>query len=889
MQQLRSSEPSMATRQGGLRASLVSSLKSSLSWIRVHPWFGVAILANALFVFLPFYDSNNMALLIATASHFTNNSPPSVLGLWVAGPFVDMAYVPGYLSYVYSGYDLYWTYTTLKLIFFSLTLATAYSVRQAFLSRGEDLADLGALLVIANPAVFFVNYVWVNYDIVPIAFLVIGYVILRYHRVEDGTSLRAAFSTLLISISVFFYWFALALIPTLILYEKSGRERTRTTLLFVVWIAVFFTFDVFLLSGGLGTYVNALIGTKQALNRTQTIGLQYFVKLTTPVYLVYLLVLTIVVPFFLKYWRFSEAEVGFIVVILLVFSATFPLPDNYTFVFGFAIIVALETGRRSRAALYSLGLMAYPIVGIALFNLYIGNAEPDGVGVFYWGYDLFHLNIRIIDSYAEQAQFIRIFNIIVVIVVLLSIALILRLRSLRRGNPDLGTSSKEVLLSPRSAETISARGHPRREIGGVSAAIALLVVAGLVFNFGYPNVVTYDSGGTPPVFILTPIYWPSNGNIPRPIGNLTYSQDGNVLTIYPEAPPIAFGRWFEDQSVSFRANVAYSGLIPQSVPAVAGTPFSVTLMNLSQPGARSSSQLESPILQNVANVSLSYTLLNATNQGYLLSGNSTVSYVLNDSDLLNRYFVFAFNITKRGPLQTNVFHLQNSENFVALISYPDHTVLVYGGKTTNGSFVQVNVPTIVPAGVWNYVILSGNRTGFWVDVNGVTAAFSESLFGSGPNTLRIGVPFVPGGQNGYSLIGTVTGVYSDVARPRIAPLFVVVISAGVSRDFLPQPDSDFSIVLTASNSATSLTVGAHAFWSSTGIGSLYFGKLSRGCYAVGAQILMFSMSQPIDRGFYLVPVFVSFVLPYLVLGVGLTFAVSRYLPRKWSSPNLGPE
>ncbi len=842
-----------------------------VGWLRRHIYAVTAFLGSLVFVTLPFYDLNNMALVIATVSHFTNGGPPSTLGLWVAGPFINSMYVPGYLGYVLSGYNLYWTYTTLKIIYLGFTAILAYSLYDAFKGKDSAFAERVAIFTLINPALFFVSYVWGNYDIVPITFLTVGFVILRYHRgTSEDTLRRIALASLLICVSVFFYWFALSVLPTLVVYTRSRRERTLLVMALAVGLVMLFSFDFALLSGGLGAYLDAAIGTTQALNTTQTVGFQYFVRFGSLVYLAYLSVLAVAVPILLKAARFTEAQTSFAILTFLVFSTTFALPDNYVIIFPFAAIAVLEATRRGKSLWVLAGLLAYPFVGILLFNFYIGNAQADGVGVFYWGYDLFHANVFFVHSYSQQLAFVLLFNVCISAAVLFSVGLLLFLR-LYAGQrvPSLPPRSTPGPALPGPCLTHDAH-HRWRGISWTSAVVVLLACA-LLFNSTFPDLVQFDGHGSPPLYALTPIYWPNNGNTPRPIGNQSYSLSDNVIHFYSSAPPMAIGTWFSGQDVTLDGRIALSGQAPITASVVSGTPFAVSIQNLTQPDESLGTRVGTSLQTNITDVPLPFTLLNRTAVGYRLSGNSTLVYSLNDSLLLGHYYTFAFNITRPGYLQTNIFHIQNSENFVALVAYPYETVLVYGGQVTNGLFKEVNVPVVLPVNAWTYVIFYATSTAFWVDVGGVSDEIHVPLFGSGANEVRIGVPFVPGGANGYSLNGTVTDVFRTDGQPQLQSRFMGRVTNATTAEYVGLGTPVFTFSVTGTATMSTLSIDGQEFSSHSPLGSFYVGKLQAGSYSVNLTLTEYSVRQGGSGGLYMVPVFIAFVLPYLVMATAIWY------------------
>lgn len=836
------------------------------AWFRRHLNEFVAFLFILGFCALPFYDLNNMALVIATVTHFTNGAPPSTLSLWAAGPFITSVYIPGYLGYVGSGFELYWTYTTLKLIFAGFTAALAFLLYSAAKERAPVYARQLAVFTLLNPALFFVSFVWANYDIIPVALLTAGYVVLRFPSVGPAESVnRLTLAGVLVCVSVFFYWFAIALIPTLIAYTEDRRERALLAIVLIVGVALLFAFDLTLLSGGLATYLSAAVGSVQTINSTQVLGLMYFAKLSGPVYLAFLLVLGIAVPILLRALKFTECQTSFLILTLLVLSTPFALPDNYVFAFPFAALAVLETGASKRSLWILAGLLAYAFAGIALFNLYIGNNQQDGVGIFYWGYDLLGTNVRFIQTYAQQLTFIQAYNVVLLATSVLSIGIVVLLRVSRGSGVPNATPPRngpEGIHRPSSLARSS-----RRRLGSKLVILAAVgIVTALAFNSALPDLIQLDGGAHGlPIYAITPIFWPNNGNIPREIANDSYTILGDRIHIFRDAPPMAIGTWYSDQEVEMGGTIGLSGDLAPTTPVLNGTPFAVGVRNLTQPDESSGVRLPVSASQGVVNISLPYQLLNRTASGYQLDGNASLVYNLNDSTLLNRYFAFAFSIQRYAALQTSVFHLQNERNFVALVFYEYEVVLVYGGQVSNGSFVQEAEPLPLQLGAWNYVVIHATLGGFEASVDGIGLTITAPLFGAGPSQLRVGVPFLPGGQSGYSLDGDVTDIFSTESLPTLHSLLVATVGSDGTEANIPLDGMQFDFLVEGGPSSTTLAIQSATFRSGQGLGSIYLGKLQAGRYSINLTLTNYSVHQAPPGGYYLLPVYVSFVTPYLAI------------------------
>ena len=548
-----------------------------------NPLLLALIAVNVLLIFLPFYDTNNIPLDISFVSHFGSSSPAFGFTNWPGGPFINALWVPGYFAYLFSGFSLYWTYTTFKVINFFFTIVLAYSLWYGSHSLDRNLAKQLAFFTIGNPALLFVNYIWVEYDIIPIAFLALSYVLLR----NSGKNLKPwraiILSSIALTISVFFYWFALAAIPTILYFSKGNRIRLRfiCSLLLAGIPTLYVT--VWLMGGGPQHYLSAFVGANPALNRSATFGFQYFFPLSSIMYLSLVAGFVFIIPIILKYAGISEAGVLFIVLILLVFTSPVPTPDNYLFVYPFAVVSVVPPLTHSFKHRRLWASLVYPFCGLLLINFYIGNAQPDGIGIFYWGYDLFHANVHYLVNQDSVSLFLRFYNLVTSAAVISSIGLIVA-----TSREPVTTAGFEAIgvrvVSDRRIHSLIFRKHAKSYSTSLLVLVIVLFITvpvSIATNNGLPNAIRYNGSGSAPIYIFLPLFLPDNGNVVRPIPNATFSLHGPVVEISSLAPPFSFTRWFKGQALDIQFRETLYGQVPRNLSILNGTPFSVSLTNLS--------------------------------------------------------------------------------------------------------------------------------------------------------------------------------------------------------------------------------------------------------------------------------------------------------------------
>lgn len=863
---------------GQLKQVIVRTLKSGATWVRHHPGMTAALAANLVMVFLPFYDANNIPLELSFASHLNGATPAFSFYSWVAGPYILALFEPSFLGYLASGYSLYWSYTTLKVIYFLLTISLAYALWTAIASHSRLVANGAAIFTLANPAWYMVNYIWVEYDIFPVVFLTVGYVILRYSQKSDRPRLTILVAAACITTSIFFYWFAAAVVPALIYYTSQGRDRVRL-LAYLSGISVALVLVmVFLLSGGLGHFSATLLGGSSAINRSDYFGFQYFVKLSAYQYLLVALDIAILVPLFLRSLGVGESAAIFVTLSLVVFTSAIPMPDNYIVVFPFAVLALLRS-RSLRVPWARLwGSLAYGLAGLLLINVVIFNAQPDGVGVFFFGYSIFGRNIQFVTTAAGLALFYRLFNYTIAAALVLSIAIIVADDFVRRPRPGglESAGSTDGSVRARNLAVRRIKVDRRRPALFGAVVIGLLIVGGLLFNATLSNVVHYEGRGSAPTYELMPTFLPPNGNVVRPIPGQTYLQDGATYRIFPAAPAFEFGRWFSGQDVSFDSQVGLSGQVPSLTPILSGDPFNVSMLNLTEPDASSAAVLTPSATDNVTSAgSAPFPLMGRSGDLYRLDGNSTLLYQLNASEWTGTYLGFAFNVSAFAPSGTNVLHFQGPHGFAAVVAYPSETVLVFAGSLTGDVFVESPIPLVLVTHAWYYLVVHIISDGLLIDLSGATTSINGSLFPSGTVDLRLGEPFATAGPNGslagsdFSLRGETTALYSGVQPWPLRPSFVAQVSTSFESVAIPLDALSAELSLSSEGRTSAIDVENHNLTATTPTTELWFGKLIPGNYGVEITVHRLVITSSVPDQFGLVPVFWLMIIPYGVLAMAV--------------------
>lgn len=839
----------------GLRTRLAGAGRFASGWVRRHPYYTAAILAELAYLFLPFYDPNNIPLALDATTTFTSSSPVFSHENWVAGPFVNAAYIPMSLAYAASGYQLYWAYTTYKLILFGLTATMAYATYRVFLGRGERIALAVAMFTILNPVWIVVNGLWVQYDLVSVAFFALGYILLRWGHDVLTDGWRVAAACVLITISVFFYWFALAVLPLLLLYTPGLRAKAMLALGLVASLGAMWLASAFLLGNDLLNYSGALFGGNAALNRTALFGLQHYFPLTTPEYAAVLFLLGIVVPIAGYLARLAEAAVGLAVLSVFLLTSIVPTPDNYVFIWPFAVLAFASVPVTRFRMAYLWAAIAYPLAGLGLVTPLLNNAQPDGVGVFLWTYSLSHQNVTFLPW---PREYILIFNAATVAGVALSVGVVAWVTYPRREavpevpRPTTGTGA------PRGWRPT------RRATVGLTTTAVVLGVAALAFNAGFPSLTDYSGQGRPPVEWVHPQFYPDNLNVVESIPGQTWTVSGNTLRIYAASPPMVFGRLLIDQAIDWSANVTLQGPLARSTLLVQTGTIFASIENDSGPNASAVGPLTPTYSSGGVPSEADRPLLGHGPASTYLDGNATREYNVTGAGFLGHSFALAFNASTAGRVQSTIVFLNGTRGIAAVVLRGGSAFLVYGQDNAT-KYTMLRFPFAPEEGTWGYVAWTATATGVWFDLDGWSVSVAGHAFAKGTTSIVLGRPDYPAGPRD-AFAGNDSPLYaSPTAFPNSSSYRFVAAGAG-SPDYLDLPTPSVSLRYLANLTEATLVANGTSFRAGAireeGFG---FGKYGNAPYGVTATLLEFRVTQAAPDRYYLVPVFVTFVLPYLMV------------------------
>lgn len=819
------------------------------------PYF-LAYAFLGLFILLPFYDSNNIPLNFASVEAMLNSTPPLDVIRWAGGPFTMSIFVPAYLIYVFSGYNIYYSLLFYKLLFLFLTTLLALLVSRMTEDVGKRKFIF--LFILLNPVLIVVNYIWVEIDIFPVFFFTLFYFLLRYKaNIQTIDTIVLAFS---FAIAVLFYWYPLLFLPTLILYSKRGQNmRPLIYTIFTTSIGIILTLSF--ISVNLVSATLSLAGAS-SITRTQISGIQHFITIGNYDYIILMGILLVVLPFLLKKIGFSEPFVLLVLIIIVLVSSNFTFPDNDIFIMPMCFLSILQN-RKLQASIKRLLLAEiFPITALFFLSFYIGNTLPDGIGLFYWGYDIFHLNIHFLYTQSQVSNFLNVFNISLVVSVIITIIYLgivdkksKLIKGLERGVEIVHKERDRLPLQSKSCSI------KLKKIAILTVVVILVLMpVSFVFNANEPVVVSIDSRSNFPTYYLNPSLCPNNGNIVRPIENKTFTTEKNSIDIYSNSPSMSLGRNFTGMAFNFTGTFDFnSNAANLSAYLISSSQFNLTLEHALLPDFN----FPNSIAVNYAKYSAATVLSTSEMMPSFvkIQRNEQIEYNINDSGSSGFYY-FLFNDINQGIKVSNIFHVQNNHSSISLDSKNGSLILTYADFNIQSVLKTVYINGLNFSNNWNYVLLHPSLNTTYVSVDGqlfnlgVDPFTNTTLFDFGPRYSC--QQFTPG------LSDMVTHLYYSNTTPVFSPMNIINIVSTAGKYSLFTKTNNFTITVNSSQGGTHVQLFNQSLYMPSSITNFLFGKLSSGQYSIQITLNHFEVTL-LKSGYYLIAIFWVIVLPFIVI------------------------
>lgn len=661
-----------------------------------------------------------------------SSNPYQNLGTFPAPPNFFLFLLPQFWAYE-ARWVAYDSTVTLKVFAIVATVALAgfvYKIARRF-TLSDSRARAAFLATIASPFLFFVSFVWVEQDVIGLAFAVAGLYFLIPLTTSDTLSRRdIALGSGLLVYGMFLYYFPLIVLWSLLVFSRTWKKGISFGIAIAGWTLFFYGAYAF---GGFWQFSTNFSGAFQLVNEVPTYSILNlatpgfggpFTPLATQVsfwMLVSCVVAVLVLPIALRF-------AGGSVLLSVVVTMTLPFllakiynGDEIVWVVPFVVIFLATQIEERHLRFWLLASQCCLIPQFILANMWNSAGFGSGSGVFYFTYLQFHNSTAI---YTLFPQFYLVSKLLDLATFLLLLGLCLaavwisrtrtplrapslvRLANLDKREADSIVETKSDLEGARGPSAHPARGLPRRgllreinTLGRNTSFWAIVVLVALtavtVLPVSHTSQITY-SGNDPFPFGLF-------GTPPPPNPSLTYSISGNgeVVEITnetgPAGPvPTSFTRDLSGQSLA----ASFEMSVPETENATFVDPVanlgSTTVFALGQLSLPNDAITVAPFHEeNVTGYSATVPI--ARGQPIYLwnmSGHSISQYAINLSQMEFGTLGLFFNPYASSYTQNLLFYAQlpgeTEELFVAegslyfAVLIPGQPWVLYPESTLNG-------------------------------------------------------------------------------------------------------------------------------------------------------------------------------------------------------------
>lgn len=512
----------------------------------------IAYIFVAALIALPFYDPNNIPLNLANVAVLSSHFPALSRIDWVGGPFTLSIFLPAYFAYFLSSYNLYFAYLFYKIISVILDFAMGYLASTYVV--GEKAKTRIFLIIFLNPVLLFVNFIWCNIVIFPIFFLFLSVYCLRKYSLYRHTSTVQIIGALSLIVSIFFYWYPLIVVPTLLIYSHLKRQKTFLFTFFIGSATLLLAY-IFLMNPSLSIFLSTALGKNKVLFRPEISGFQYFVHLSALEYAMLIAISATLIPLLFKLKGYSEYFSIFVVLSILLGFSNISTPVDSSFILPFSFIpLFLSANARWKKFRWILLTEVLPLSTIFLITLRIGNTYPDGIGIFMWGYSLFHLNLGHLIAPSFLSTYFLIYNLTLLSALFISVFFVFYVESKDKSSEQIPREIESKI--PSDSMKVSVLRN-KTLVATLLAVIIILVPISIMTNNSLPTLVSQEGDHNFPVYYFLPRSIPDHGNVVPPITDQTYSVDRNEIYIYSNSTPIKFGRMLPENGISINLNFTF--------------------------------------------------------------------------------------------------------------------------------------------------------------------------------------------------------------------------------------------------------------------------------------------------------------------------------------------
>ena len=810
-----------------------------------------SIVINIFFILIPSFDHVNIAYWINSASYLQNSIPSFFNSTWPGGPFFMSLFIPLGLSYSLSGYSEIFSVIILKTILFFFTFITGFLVYSIISKNNKKLGQTAFLFTLLNPGIIYVNYIWANLDIFPVFFVALFYYFSYYSDSKDKTFVRSLLMTIPLAIAIFSFYYAVLIIPTIIIFSRNWKERINfISSVLILGISLYLA-EIFLFRGGEFNLVSSLVPTDTGLYYQ---GLQRIVTIPSIYLLFFIGLLSFVLPVILKKFGFSASVPILLILMVTLYTSSNAAANNFLWLYPFSILAITENSSCKPKLSSFLITSSFFWTGILFINLYDGTGIQ--VGIFYWAYNVLHMNIIFIHTNSQWVISTLIYFIVLTASFIGTIIYVIFYPQKRLNTWNMKQSYNNWV----EVHPINRAINYKHIKSFVIIFVIIILVTAMLFNCLVPQVLNNSPIKQAPAEIFLTQY--PNGVVAFPIKNNTYTVNGNSIFFYKNYNIIKMTRNLSTEYINLSTIETFNSKSLSKIELFNTSDFVIYASNSTFLNLYSYKSI-APNFTNAGKLSMESIPSVSEPIEYNNFSKNTIRIYNSNYFTSSCYYTLLFKVQHDiSPSshfnQTVVFGLYNGSTAIDLVVYNNSGILSYdyNNKHMNINDIYYNNS---PDG-WNILTLKSNRHGLIVGINGQNLFLNGSFFG-GDSKLYIGKQ----GQNQstHSFTGMVSQLYSSKVNMISNKIYTSVVSSKSKIISLNVGDK-LTVNISDSGSGTILSVIGNRIIYNKPISYLITGKLNAIPYKLSIKFNELHLWPRNNKGFYMVPVFFAFSTPFIV-------------------------
>lgn len=818
---------------------------------RKHGLLIVILIVDIVLAILPIYDTYNVSTWIREGLAFQRSFPAYQGSLNPAGFFISIITLPVSLAYSFFQ-SIYISALMLKLVLLIFFLMFAYLMYcfLRFYSVNIRIRNFIMLMILLNPGILFVTFIWAEIDIIPVFFVTLSY----YFFIARPISRRIfneLFSSISLIISIFFFLYPLVLLPTYIIFSHNKKERIIYFSLLSILGLIFEYVQIKLFQGYVYNYIGAFSGSVSSLAPSNlSSGLFNYIHLYGTngaiVELTLIGIISIIIPLYLRHLNYNSSIVLYCISALFIFIVKTVNMDNFLFILPFVFLVGIN----KKDVLYSKvkfimvnSLLYVPIIFAPFIYSY-----QNVYGLFYWFFPMIHFNGPTISEIFVNNFVLPTYNLVFLILITISIIIALI-------NPKTLLKNSGKIYNNNSVSNKIKRFNSKK----ILAVLIFLILISIPFSLLYNSSDNSLYINHPNNFPLLYFYPESrqNSSLYLPINSDSYHVHNDNVCVPSSTPSLLLQRNLSKQYFSLNTTLIMKGNLSGSIA------FS-NFWSLQENSKFKSAFLEKlkPSTVNVtSSANITIPLLSNITKAYKFNYGSSVCYNVSLNNIQNDKLLWIFNTLNISSSQADPFYVIVGNNILELALYHNYAVIA---NYTKSQGWEQSIPIPVPRSPftennWNYVTLNAKQGKLSLTFRGIT--YSTLFPDSKTNIkLKMGSPF-GSSFNAFSGIGTSVYSFNKSINPFINQLLINYNGTNEPITDVKTNTTKIEVQLISANNETNLKVDGKDF-NMEASKFLIIGK-DGGIGSLDMQVNELRISYLNKINFFLIPVFLVFYLPIL--------------------------